>query len=53
MVKKSLNIKLKNLEMEIFMTLGNIYDFSVDYSTISNDKILDIHAYLMKKNGII
>ena len=32
---------------------GNVYDFSVDYSTISNDKILDIHAYLMKKNGIV
>ena len=32
---------------------GNLYDFSVDYSAISNDKILDIHAYLMKKNGII
>ena len=32
---------------------GNIYDFSVDYSAISNDKIHDIHAYLMKKNGII
>ena len=28
---------------------GNAYDFSVDYSAISNDKILDIHAYLMKK----
>ena len=32
---------------------GNVYDLSVDYSAISNDKILDIHAYLMKKNGII
>ena len=32
---------------------GNIYDFSGDYSSISNDKIHDIHAYLMKKNGII
>ena len=32
---------------------GNVYGFSVDYSAISNDKILDIHAYLMKKNGII
>ena len=32
---------------------GNVYDFSVDYSVISNDKILDIHVYLMKKNGII
>ena len=32
---------------------GNIYDFSVDYSVISNDKIHDIHAYLMRKNGVI
>ena len=32
---------------------GNIYDFSVAYSAISSGKILDIHAYLMKKNGII
>ena len=29
------------------------YDFSVDYSAISNDKIHDIHVYLVKKNGII
>ena len=28
---------------------GNVYDFSVDYSAISNDKIHDIYAYLMKK----
>ena len=27
----------------------NVYDFSVDYSAISNDKIHDIHAYLMNK----
>ena len=32
---------------------GIVNDFSVDYSAIANDKILDIHAYLMKKNGII
>ena len=32
---------------------GNVYDFSVDYSAILNDKIHDIGAYLMKKNGII
>ena len=32
---------------------GNIYDFSVDYSAISNDKIHDINFYLMRKNGII
>ena len=30
-----------------------IYDFSVDYNAISNDKIHDIHAYLMRKNSII
>ena len=27
----------------------NVYDFSVDYSAISNDKIHDIHTYLMRK----
>ena len=32
---------------------GNIYDFSVDYCAISNDKIHDIYAYLMKKSDII
>ena len=32
---------------------GNVYDFSVDYSAISNDIIHDIHAYLMRKNGIM
>ena len=32
---------------------GNVYDFSVDYSAITNDKIVDIHNYLMKKNNII
>ena len=31
----------------------NVYDFSVDYSAISNDKILDVQVYLMKKNSII
>ena len=28
---------------------GYAYDFSVDYGAISNDKILDIHKYLVKK----
>ena len=31
---------------------GYAYDFSVDYWAIVNDKILDIHNYLMKKNNI-
>ena len=29
------------------------YDFSVDYKAIANDKIHDIHWYLMKKDNII
>ena len=32
---------------------GNIYDFSVDYSVITNDKILYIHKYLIKKNNVV
>ena len=31
---------------------GYIYDFSVDYWAIANNKILDIHKYLMKNNNI-
>ena len=32
---------------------GFIYDFSVDYWAIANDKTLDIHKYLMEKNNIV
>ena len=32
---------------------GYAYDFSVDYWAITNDKIQDIHNYLIKKNNII
>ena len=32
---------------------GYVYDFSVDYDTIAFDDILDIHKYLMEKNGIV
>ena len=32
---------------------GNVYDLSVDYSPISNENILKIHKYLMKKNSLI
>ena len=32
---------------------GDIYDFSVDYDAIAVDDILDIHKYLMEKNGIV
>ena len=29
-----------------------MYDFSVNYGAIANDKILEIHKYLMEKNNI-
>ena len=32
---------------------GYVYDFSVDYDSIDVDDILDIHNYLMRKNGIV
>ena len=32
---------------------GYVYDFSVDYDAIANDKILDIRKYLMEKNNIV
>ena len=49
----STSANLSRSDIEDSKLYGNVYDFSVDYSAISNDKILDIHAYLMKKNGII
>ena len=30
-----------------------VYDFSVYYDAIAVDGILDIHKYLMEKNGIV
>ena len=32
---------------------GYVYDFSIDYDAIAVDDILDIHKYLMGKNGIV
>ena len=32
---------------------GYVYDFGIDYDVIAVDDILDIHNYLMKKNGIV
>ena len=31
---------------------SNVYDFSVDYSSIDKSDILSIHKYLMTKNNI-
>ena len=39
---------MKKIELK-----GYIYYFSVDYNAIAISDILDIHKYLMKKNGII
>ena len=32
---------------------GCIYDFRVGYGAITVDDILDIHKFLVKKNGIV
>ena len=32
---------------------GYVYDFGIDYDVIAVDDILEIHNYLMKKNGIV
>ena len=32
---------------------GYVYNFSVDYDAIAADDILDIHKYLIEKNGIL
>ena len=32
---------------------GYVYDFSVDYWAIENDKILDTHKQLMEKSNIL
>ena len=32
---------------------GYVYDFSFDYDAIAVDNILDIHKYLMEKNGLV
>ena len=32
---------------------GYLYDFSVDFDAIVNDKILYVHKYLKEKNGIM
>ena len=31
---------------------GNVYDFSIDYNSIDETDILNIHKYLMRKNNI-
>ena len=45
----STSTNLSNSDIEDSKLYGHVYDFSVDYSAITNDEILDIHNYLMKK----
>ena len=49
----SASTNLSNSDIKNNKLYGNVYDFSVDYSAIRNDEILDIHNYLMKKNNIV
>ena len=49
----STSANLSSSDIEDSKLYGNVYDFRVDYSAISNDKILDIHDYLMNKNSMI
>ena len=30
-----------------------VYDFSVDYDAVTNDKILEVHKCLLEKNNIV
>ena len=49
----STSANLSNSNIEDSKLCGNVYNFSVDYSAISIDKIHVIHACLIRKNGII
>ena len=49
----SISANLSSSDIEDSKLYGNVYDFSVDYSVISNDKIHDTHAYLTRKNDKI
>ena len=44
------NADLSDDDIESDKLYGNVYDFSGNYDQISNESILNIHNYLMKKN---
>ena len=48
----SKDFSVGNMKKKIGLN-GYVYDFSIDYDAIAVDDILDIHKYLMEKNGII
>ena len=49
----STSANLSSSDMKDSKLYGNVYEFSVGYSAITNDEILDIHNYLMKNNNIV
>ena len=50
---ESISNKFSLFESKEVCLKGIVYDFSVNYSVIAVDDILDIHKYLIKKNGIV
>ena len=44
---------LSDSDIESGKLYGNIFDFSVGYEQISNENILSIHTYSMRKNNIV
>ena len=49
----SKDFSVDNMKKEKTGLNGYVYDFSVDYDAIAVAEILDIHKYLMEKNGIL
>ena len=45
--------KFSYAEEEELSLKENLYDFSVDYEAIDKSDILNIHKYLINKNGIV
>ena len=44
--------RISNDNMKKTGLIGSVFDFGVDHKAIVVTDILDIHKYLMKKNGI-
>ena len=49
----SISNKFSYVEAEDVSLKGNLYDFSVYYEAIDKSDILNIHKYLMNKNGVV
>ena len=51
--KEICNSKQKILKLRLTGLYGQVHEFSIEYDSIPNDKIIDLHMYLMKKHGMI